>query len=139
MGVRRVYQCAQCHHVSEMVEPIADAPLSVCPRSDCRAPSLRQVYTAPAPPLVRGAPVRATPFRRSFVGREPDGRETSYATLEAAQRGERERAEGAFGGTLPSWAQQRLADHNVKHIRKTGGLVEGTEAAAYCAAIEERT
>ena len=121
------------------MEPISSAPLSVCPKSDCRAPSLRQVYTAPAPPLVRGVSVRATPFRRPFVGREPDGSETAYATLEAAQHGERERAEGAFGGSLPPWAQRRLADHNVKHMRRYGGLIEGTQAADYCAAIEERT
>lgn len=138
MPVRRVFQCEQCGYREEVVQPIASAPLSVCPVSDCRSPSLRQVYTVP-PFIVRGTAVRPTPFRRPFVGREADGSETAYATLEAAQRGERERAEGAFGGSLPTWAQQRLADHNVRHMRRYAGLVEGTEAAAFCGAIEERT
>ena len=135
--VRRVFSCAQCGYSEELTQPIASDPLSVCPA--CGAPSLRQVYSVPAPALIRGTSTVPTRFRRPFVGREQGGGETAYATLEEATHGERERAEGAFGGTLPSWAQQRLADHNVKHIRKTGGLVEGTEAAAYCAAIEART
>lgn len=96
---------------------------------------MRQVYHVPSPPLVRGTPGSATYFRRPFVGREQDGSETVYTTLEEARRGERERVEGS---PLPEWAQRRLAEKNVAHMRRYQGLLPGTDAARFCAAIEEK-
>lgn len=135
--VRRTYRCAQCGYEEEILQDITSSPLSICPVTSCGAPSLRQVY-APSSFLVRGSAGERR-FRREFVGRERDGSETVYRTLEQAERGERERAEGALGGGLPSDVKERLVRKNLARIRSDNGLLPGTRAAQVCEAIEEQT
>lgn len=136
---RRVYRCSDCGQLIERVETWEDqGPAGlVC---ICGAATWQRVPQAPQLVMPGRWPDRYVDgerrFRRRFVGYNQDGSETVYESLAQAERGERERLEGQT--RLTAAEQQRVAAANVRHLRRSEGLLPGTKAALEAQAIEER-